>query len=224
MNKNIWQKKDSPHYNFHYFPNSAAEKNINSIIKFQEDNYTKILDFLGIENNKKINYFLYPDNKTKGDMMGDDGNGNANWDKFEVHAVYNDKIQCIGSHEDTHLLSLPIGISVKLFREGLAEYMSKTWHGESHDYWAHKFKTKNRLPDFSLVIDNDVWDKYDDMIAYPCAGSFISFLIKSLGKEKYLLVYGSLDQNKPREINLETFFNLTGNTISQCQEEWEKGI
>ena len=78
-----------------------------------------------MKNERTINYFLYPANQLKGEIMGDDGNGNTNREKFEVYAVYNENIKCIGAHEDTHLLSLPLGLATKLFREGLAEFMSK---------------------------------------------------------------------------------------------------
>ncbi|MBU2595813.1 hypothetical protein KJ713_03220 [Patescibacteria group bacterium] len=220
----MWQIKKSRHYIFHYFPNSLAEKEIKEIVKNQEATYFEILDFLGVKNNKIINYFLYPDNKIKGEMMGDDGNGNTVRDKFEVHAVYKQDIKCIGAHEDTHLLSLPLGLSVELFREGLAEFMSKTWHHKSHNFWVRKYLTENKIPDLSVIIDDEKWDKIDDMVSYPCAGSFVKFLIRKFGKEKFFELYKNMNPRKGPQNNLKKVFEMTGKTIFELQREWERKI
>lgn len=132
-------KKESPQYDFFVFENSIALKEIDKIIQIQEGAYKRILDFLNTKNNRKIKYFLYPSNKIKAEMTNNDGNGHALRDKFEVHAVYNDEIKCVGPHEDTHLLASFLGLPPQLFREGLAEYLSGTWNGQNHDKWVSKF-------------------------------------------------------------------------------------
>ena len=220
----MWQIKKSRHYIFHYFPNSLAEKEIKEIVKNQEATYSEILFFLGVKNNKIINYFLYPNNKIKGEMMGDDGNGNAIRNKFEVHAVYKQDVKCIGAHEDTHLLSLPLGVSVKLFREGLAEFISKTWHEKSHDFWAKKFLDEKEEINFSKILDNSKWDDSKDEVLYPCVGSFCSFLINEIGKDKFLKLYGSLDRDKNVSYNLKTIEEITGKSLVEWQKNWEESI
>ena len=175
MNK--FTEKSSEHYIFHYFPDSFAEKEIDKIVDEQESAYKKIVAFLVVENHRIINYFLYPSNKIKNEMTGNDGNGHADRDKFEVHAVYNDKIQCIGPHEDTHLLSSSLGLPPQLFREGLAEYLTGSWDGKSHEEWAKEFLKNDKLPNLEEMIDDEIWYKYSDEISYPAAGAFVKYLI-----------------------------------------------
>ena len=78
-----WIKRISSHYVFHYFENFLAEKEIEKIIKIQEQSYKKIIKILGIKNKKKINYYLYPSEKIKLSLMGDEGYGNAIWGKIK---------------------------------------------------------------------------------------------------------------------------------------------
>ena len=215
---------ESENCRFHFFPNSLAEVEIKNIIKVQESSRKKILDFFGIKNNRKIDYFLYPTNQVKGEMMGDDGNGNADPKKFEVHAVYNEDVKCIGPHEDTHLLVTFLGLPPQLFREGLAEYMSETWHNKNHAEWARQFLSEGKLPDLEQIIDDEKWYEYDDLIAYPSAGSFVIFLITKLGREKFLELYKILNRDFTPEKNKVFFKEVTGSSISDLQKEWENGL
>ena len=156
--------------------------------------------------------------------MGDDGNGNTNREKFEVYAVYNENIKCIGAHEDTHLLSLPLGLATKLFREGLAEFMSKEWHGKTHDFWAKKFLSEKKIPGLAKILDDKEGDKISDLISYPCAGSFYIFLISKIGKGIFLKLYGALDRNINVEINLVTIKDITSKSLDQWQKEWAEKV
>jgi hypothetical protein len=214
-------KKESAHYDFFFFPDSLAEKEIDKIIKIQESAYAKILEFLGVENNRKINYFLYPSNTVKGKIMGDDGNGNADPKKFEVHAVYNEDVKCIGPHEDTHLLAIPLGLPPQLFREGLAEYMSEKWDSRSHAQWASQFLSEGKLPNLEQIIDDEEWYECDDLVAYPSAGSFVTFLTTKIGKEKFLDLYKALSRDFTPEKNKDILKKITGSSISELQKEWE---
>lgn len=216
--------KESAHYDFFFFPNSLAEKEIDKIIKTQELAHAKIIEFLGIKNNRQIKYFLYPSNKIKGEMMGDEGNGNANREKFEVHAVYSEDVKCIGPHEDTHLLATPLGLPPQLLREGLAEYMSEKWDGRSHAEWANRFLSEEKLPTLEQIIDDEEWYEHDDLIAYPSAGSFVTFLITKIGRGKFIELYKSLNRDFTPHKNKTLFNEITGSSIAEFQKEWEDDL
>ena len=58
----------------------------------------------------------------------------------EVYAVYNEKIKCIGPHEDTHILSFTINKPKSSFiREGLAMFFDKVWWDKDNDDWVRLF-------------------------------------------------------------------------------------
>jgi len=79
-----WLKNESPHYVFHFQKESLAEKDLKEIIKLKEEHYLKILSFLELDNNRKINYYMYPSIKEKSLLMGDDSPGNAIWEELEI--------------------------------------------------------------------------------------------------------------------------------------------
>ena len=219
-----WKLYRSKHYIFHYFENSLAEKEIESIAKNQETCYKQIADFLDIRSDITITYYFYPDRKIKDDLTGNDGNGHTVWKKHQIHALYNNNVKCIGSHEDTHILSLPYGRSVKLFREGMAEYLSKKWHGKLHDYWVKTFYQKKNLPVLEKIVDDRLWDEIDDMITYPIAGSFTKYLINKIGKEKYLKLYKKINSINNPELNKKIIHMLTGQKLTDLQEDWIKKV
>jgi len=213
-------EKSSERYIFHFFADSVAEKDIEKIIEKQELAYKKIVSFLSVDNNRKINYFLYPSNEIKNEMTGNDGNGHADREKFEVHAVYSDEIKCIGPHEDTHLLSDVLGLPPQLFREGLAEYLSGSWDGKSHEELSKELLANKQLPDMTDLIDDEKWYEIPDQVSYPTAGAFVIYLINKFGKEKFLEIYSKLNRDFGASKNRKLFTEILGEEIQNSQAQW----
>jgi len=229
-----WIIKRSPFYIFHYFKNSLAEKEINQIIKIQESAYKKILKNLKLKNKRKIRYYIYPSEEIKERLMGDSGNGNAIWieikkekenwksKKIEVHCIYSNKVKCIGEHEDTHLLSLLLGVATFLFSEGLAEFMSEKWDQKDIDFWTKKYLKRNKLYSLEFLIDNKNWNKINEAIVYPQAGSFVRYLIKIYGLEKFKEVYKNLSRNKTTKQNIKVIKKIYFKSIRELEENWKE--
>jgi hypothetical protein len=234
LDKKDWLVKKSPHYIFHFLKNSLAQEDINKVIKVQEESYKKILRTLKLKNKRKLNYYLYPSKKIKNELMGDDGHGNGIWleiakqkriwksEKFEVHALYNNKIQCIGAHEDTHLLSLPWGVAIFLFSEGLAEFMSEKWQNKDIDFWAKEYLKKNKLYSIEFLANNKNWDKVNEMIVYPQSGSFIRYLIRIYGIEKFKRVYKKVSRKKKFNDNIRIIKEIYSKSIEKLEKDWKK--
>lgn len=216
-------KKKTKHYQFNYWPDTEAEADIELIAIAQEKAYEKITAFAGEKDVPIINYYLYSTRKMKGDITGNDGNGHANPESFEVHAVYNKETKCIGPHEDTHILTMHLGLPPQLFREGLAEYLSETWDGKPHSHWVAKFKEEGRLYSITNLMSDDFWYETDDLVSYPEAGSFIGFLISEIGRKKFLELYKELHRDKDRKENEKIFSNITDKTILELEGKWIAG-
>lgn len=208
------------HYIFNFPSGTEAEKDIDLISTTQEDAYKKITSFINDSNFPIIKYYLYADRRSKGKLTDNDGNGHADPDKFEVHAVYNKITKCIGPHEDTHLLTKNIGLPPQLFREGLAEYLSENWHGKPHLYWASKFSQENKLFPIAKLIDNNFWYETDDSISYPQAGAFTGFLISEIGKEKFIELYKQLDKDNNSQNNKIVMLKITGKSLLDWEKKW----
>lgn len=120
-------KYASEHYVFHYVPGSIAEKDIEKIVMIQENCFKDICNLLNIYPTFKIQYFLLETPELVGKLYGDHDpcNGFAN-PPNEIYAVYNNKIKCVGYHEDAHIISYLINRPHSIFlREGLAMYFDK---------------------------------------------------------------------------------------------------
>lgn len=214
-----WLIKESPHYLFHYTKGSLAEREMAHIEKTQEDAYVKITEFLGLSSypKEKILYYLYPDAETKKQLMGSEWFAQSIYDDFAVHALYTEKHRVTGSHEDTHLLSLPLGLSIGFLQEGLAEYMvGQSWHGESFEEVVRGIQ---RNSDFIISDDllsvHQVWCDTSDACAqqyYALAALFTGFLIRTYGREKYFELYRALVRDATQSENERRYGEILGIT------------
>lgn len=225
-------KKESLHCLFYFKKDSLAQEDIKNIISKKEKHYKKILDWLNLNNDRKIEYYLYPSLKEKLVLMGDNSLGNAIWkkleidnektvsQKFEIHVLYNEKCKFINEHEDTHLLSLPWGLSLYLFCEGLAQYMENTFAEEDLHEASKKLLKKNKLYSIEFLFDNKNWDKVESMIIYPQTGSFSKFIIGKYGKDKFEKLYKNTSRNNNIDKNLKEFKKVYNKKLNQTEKEW----
>lgn len=224
-----WKIYESDHYIFHVEAKSLAEKEIEKIKEIQESAYTKIIQtFKFQEPRQKIKYYFYPSQDKKAELMGDDWFAQAIYNEFEVHAVYDEKDRVIGEHEDTHLLSLPWGLSIGLFQEGLAEYMvGKNWFGEDHDKVAFEGLEENVLPTVSDMMEHEKWLNLSDEHAiyhYGFVGSFTKYLIENFGKEEFKELYQNTSRTKTKEENIKVFTKIYQISPEEMEEEWKNHI
>ena len=202
-----WVTKETTHYIFYYFPNSVAEKDIEIIEEIQEKSFEKIFNFLSIEKPKqKIKYYFYPDKETKIQLMGDGGYAQAIFKDFTVHSLYTDEHKPIGEHEDTHLLSLSLGLATGFFAEGLAECLSwdRVVLGKTKEEWLKEGIGKI-LPIEKIVTHKDWVNTPNDnfMYYYSFAGFYIKKLIEQFGINLFKDFYKEINRDMEfEEINI----------------------
>lgn len=224
-----WLKKETDHYKFLYFAGSLAEKDIDVIAARQEKAFTKIINFLEVPApKKKIRYFLYPDEETKKALMGDGWFAQSIYKDFCIHMLYTEAVKPIGEHEDTHLLSLPWGLSIGFFQEGLAEYMvGHDWYGKSHASSVIDGLKKNIIPTLHSMMDHKGWSDLDDdsaMYYYSFAGSLVDFLIATFGKEKFKELYMRTNRSFSKDQNESIFGEIYSMSISEAEKKWRMSL
>lgn len=222
-------KHHSEHYVFHYFPDSEAERDIDTIMRTQEAVYVKIMSFLGVaEPNRSIEYYFYPDKETKITLMGDDWYAQSIYNEFRIHVLYTKEIKPIGPHEDTHLLSLPWDLSIGFFQEGLAEHMvGHAWDGTLHKKYVKDGYAKNIYPPLIEFMRHEQWLETDDNKAiyfYSLAGAFTSFLIKSYGRELLEHFYRKSSREKDKEENSDLFQQIYNLSITEAEREFKLNL
>lgn len=228
-NDHRWLKHETAHYVFYYFPKSIAEIEIDQISGRQENGFEKIINFLQVPiPRRKIIYYIYPNADVKKELMGDDWYAQAIWKDFVVHILYTEKIKPVGEHEDTHLLSLPWGLSIAFFQEGLAEYMvGHGWHGEDHNSLTKEAFGRSLVPKIESMMEHKKWQELDDEYAlfnYAFVASFTKFLIDSFGKEKFEALYKTTNRLNTREENILIFERVYGFSINDAEIKWKNTV
>lgn len=186
---------ESEHYIFNYGENTKAEQDIAKIAAYQEACFRYICSVLGVTPDFKIEYFLCDSPEEVSRVYGDDEpcNGFAVMPNT-IYAVYNEEVQCIGFHEDAHLISFTVNRPrCPAITEGLAMYFDRKWWGiQNLDWTGHYLNTGRYLP-VDKLLDREFFFTYDCSITYPIMGAFTDWLIATYGLEKYMRMFKQQD-------------------------------
>jgi len=223
---NGWLKKYTDHYIFYYFNDYFIKKEINKIIKIQERSYKKILEFLNTKTSKKIKYYIYPNQETKAKFMGNFVYAQSVYKDYSVHIVYNKKIKPLGPHEDTHLLSLKIGLATSFFAEGLAECISnkRVFNGKKRIVYINNWLKKYKKIDISKYFTQKGWiDSPDNESSefYTIAMSFTKYLIKKFGKNIFLKFYKKINRGMNEKQIINTMGTVFKSDYIQIISDWK---
>lgn len=221
-----WKVKKTESYIFYYFDNDFIKKDINKIINTQQKSYNKILTILNINYNKKIKYYIYPNTKTKASLMGNHVYAQSIYSDNSIHIIYNKNIQPLGPHEDTHLMSLKLGLPTSFFAEGLAEYIAnrRKFNGEERSLYVKKWLKKYNKDEISNFFAQKSWLNTSDKESgefYTISMYFVKFLIKLYGKDNFIKFYKKVKRemtSRQIEILMSQVFNIEYKNIIK---EWK---
>lgn len=216
-----WSKKESDNYIFNYKSGSLAEIDINKIIELQETCREIIYNCLDVKMENKIQYFLCETPQEVGELYGDNDpcNGFAR-EPNEIYAVYNEKVKCIGFHEDSHIISYNLATPPKTFiREGLAMFFDKVSLKIPNYIWTKFFIHNHMYINIEDLMINENFYKYSDLITYPIAGAFVEYLILNYGMGKFKAFYKSLKDNFH-----EDFFRIFNVSIENSNTKFMRYI
>ena len=191
---NMSEKKHSKNYVFHFHTNSKAANDINRIIALQECCFEYICKMLDINFQGPIEYFLCNSREEVGILEGSNiaGNGVANPIEKKIYAVYNEEIQCVGSHEDVHVISHQLNEEGSYaLGEGLAMFFDKNWWGIHNTAWTFFYINNDQYQKIVDLVDNDYFDWIDCSVSYPIMGCFTEYLILTYGIDRFKELYHS---------------------------------
>ncbi|KND47942.1 MAG: hypothetical protein AB201_03495 [Parcubacteria bacterium C7867-006] len=222
-----WSIYETEHYVFRVQKGSLAEQDIEFIKNRQESAYKKIVDTLKLTpTSKKIQYYFYPTQELKAELMGDGWYGQTIYNEYTIHAIYNSEDKVVGEHEDTHLLSLVWGLPISLFQEGLAEAMvGRSMFGNNHNEILRNGVSRGIKIDIKNLMSQQGWlDTPDDEAEffYSLAGSLVSYILLVFGLENFRKLYSAMDRANSTEKNIELLELITGKTINAVCDEWLK--
>lgn len=218
-----WLRFETAHYIFFYTKNSEAEKDILKISEIQENSFKKIITSLTLNiPKKKITYYFYPNKELKKNLMGDDWYAQLIYNEFRIHVLYTKDIKPIGPHEDTHLLTLPWGLSWNFLQEGMAEYMvGHAWDGMSHiEYVKEGLKKGYDMYPSHQLSKEDWYNTPDDkaIYFYSLAGAWVNFLITEFSLVSFILFYKSTTRDMTKDELRDKYKKVYGKTIEELEK------
>jgi len=201
------KQMETEHYVFHYQENSKAEQDIAQIADCQEACFRYICDVLHTYPDFRIRYFLCDSPEEVGRIYGDDEpcNGFAS-PPDTIYAVYNEKVRCIGFHEDAHLISYTLNRpDSPAIREGLAMYFDRRWWGIHNLDWVVFYLKNGQYVPVESLLDTETFFDTDCAVSYPIVGAFTDYLIATYGQTAYIDFYSRKDSIQAfREIYHQT--------------------
>lgn len=205
-----WIKKESKYFTFYY---EKGDEISQEDIKKCEEHYQKFTGFFGIKLDRKIKYYKYKDVDRKEKLTGFEGYGKVIPYRYEVHSVYS-----FHPHEVTHILSVPMGNPPALFAEGTAVLFGweSGWQDKPVDFWVKKYIKENKILPIKTIYKTINFREYPEEITYPESASFLNFLIKKYGVEKFKAIY-----KKANDENMDFIFNeIYGKKLNELEKEW----
>ena len=216
------------HYVFHYRPGSTAARDIDLIAAEQEDCFARITAALQVVPDFPLHYILLETPEEVGVLYEQATgvsfgplNGFAHIPDT-VTAVYNEDVQCIGMHEDTHLIAQLVGDPWQGFIiEGLAMYMDGVWWDEPNETWVQRFLSDGSYVPLDQLMPNDSFYDVPCEISYPIAGAFTRYLAERLTLPVYMKKVYAADCDAEKPQCLPT---LLGKSMQEIEEDFLQWI
>lgn len=220
-----WLTAETEHYIFNYTVESEAEKDIEHIKERQEQAFKKIVSKLRVPApSQKIIYYFYPTAELKTKLMGDDWFAQSIYDEFCIHVLYTPEDKPVGEHEDTHLLTLPWGLSVNFLQEGLAEYMvGHNWYGEPHSECIKEGVAKGYELSPSKILTEKDWlntPQGGAIYFYALAGAWVKYLIEIFGLDIFKKLYMECTREETTDTMREKYQRYTGKSVEALEKDF----
>jgi hypothetical protein len=222
----------SEHFNLYTFEGHLSKKTKLDFLNERESAYREISNFFGIKSNLVINIFLFKNEQLKYNLTGHKGLG---WGfDNNIVEVFNDSIHIDPYHELAHVLGYTLNKQPPaLIDEGTAVYLSQLYGDKAFSrFIGYPTKSINEilllLNKNEKVITISTLLSYDEIgnsnnatIDYCTSASFVEFLIKEFGKQKFLELYKSLSNTNSAK-NEMIFEKIYQVKFNQIEYEWTK--
>ena len=206
------------HVVVHYDPALVSGGELSLLSERYDHSYMNIKKELAITFDQPVHIFLYPE-----------GMELVLWESLGLLSVYNsDEIHVFYGgvdnhghieHEMVHIMTEHLnsfrGRSTlpTLLIEGLAEYIVADPWGLELNQWVKGFMELGVFLPFKELQVDENFRRYNQIITYEEAGSFVHYLITQYGLDKFKLLYSQ-----------PSFYTVYGKTLETLAHEWSQVI
>ena len=211
----------------HYVIHSAPGDTIDTV--WQDNYYEWLLPTLQLQSSPPLDYYKYRDRAHLRALTGRDTSGFAEPGTTRFHTIWP-----TDNREGVHtLVILQIGHPPALFNEGVAVahqtdpmrgILTPRWNGMDLHVLARAHDAAGRLPALSTLLRSTDFFTVDANVTYPCAGSFVRYLIDTHGLAPLKAYVASSTFGDAPSVTESRFRAAYGRTIESLWEEWRAGI
>jgi hypothetical protein len=209
-----WKIKKYDNFHLHYVENSLITNELDKIKNDLDSTIKYSKKTLEIDTFKTpIQFYIFESNQKIAEVTKEKVAGMC---YYKRNLIFQNRFFCTQQHEIIHLFSQQQWKYSKLWlMEGLAVYADDKWYGKSIDLLSKNYLKTNKLIPFSKLKKNKNFKKENQAIVYVQSGSFVKFLIKTYGIEKFKLFWKSLNAEKIYDKSLIELENLWKKNLMQ---------
>lgn len=218
---------ETAHFRFLAHQNSSGKSAIQAFANTVETNTEAIQQFVGTASSLPVfTYHLYASAEEKGLMLNNSLQSNVDFDKNEVHTIFNTvyRDNLIGKENELIIRRLLGEPKTKALERGLAIRFTDQWQFKGYAYWASRLFLSDNMLTLSELIDNDLLERESDLVTNCLSASFTDFLIEEWGREVFLEKYADWQPNKMEISKLEKVWHawLAQKSRGLKPETWSK--
>jgi hypothetical protein len=207
----------------HYVVHAAPGDSVDTA--WQDGYYEWLIGTLQLQSSPRLDYFKYRDRAHLKALTGRDTNGFAEPGTTRFHTIWP-----IDNHEGVHtIVILQIGHPPALFNEGVAvahqmdparAFFTPRWNGMDLHVLARQYDAAGRIPPLSSLLRSPDFFNFDANVMYPCAGSFVRYLIDTYGLARLKEYFGTATFDDGSSLTESRFLAAYGRSVSSVWNEW----
>lgn len=211
----------------HYIFRSAAGDSVDAT--WQDQYFEWVTGVLELDPSTRLEYLKYRDRSHLKAITGRDTNGFAEPGTTRFHTIWP-----IDNHEGVHtLVILQVGHPPALFNEGVAVahhtdpargLLVPRWNGTDLRTLARNYDAAGQLPPLPSLLRSTSFFDYDTNITYPCAGSFVRYLIDTHGLASFKAYVRAARFDDPPATTEARFEAAYGRSAAAAWDEWRASL
>jgi hypothetical protein len=211
----------------HYVVRTAPGDSVD--VAWQDAYYEWLLGALQLQPTAPLEYNKYLDRAHLRALTGRDTNGFAEPGTTRFHTIWP-----IDNHEGVHtVVILQVGWPPALFNEGIAVAhqtdpaqgsLTPRWNGTDLHVLARQYDAAGRLPPLASLLRSTDFFTVDANVTYPCAGSFVRYLIDTYGLAPLKAFFASAGFNDVPSVTESRFLAAYGRSVTSVWDEWRTWV
>ncbi len=208
-----WQVDSTAHFSIFVERGSEGSLRLDEVRRDVEQSLVRVHQVLDVHDTEPRSYLFLVDSRERmRDLIGAETNGMAFYKTRVLCYIVNERMLLSATHELLHVVAMNRwGVPEHWLNEGLAVFATGNWHGHDiHALAAYLGREGVLLPLDQLMSD---FNRANDLISYPQAGSVVRFLYETHGVDAVRSLWKG-----------ETLEQVAGLSVGAFEAAWKERL